>query len=507
MTGCAGKDGKMGPAGLNGVNGSNGSNAFPFTYVGNNVNSCGTCHSDIKDAWVTAKHSWAYDSLPAADQNIQYCLQCHTTGFDTHLANFGDTVSTVNRGPDRFGFDDAYINRDSVRIAALKNVQCEACHGAYYDGYDNNPHQEHVTVDDQVHSDGTSASLCVKCHGEIQLAEWKTSRHGSMFDSAYTRESFRAEWANASQTAWNTIGSLSNCWECHVAEGFIHANDPTDPLFASPPAVGDGASMIGCATCHDQHGNSNKYQLRNLTDEKTVYFANSTVSRPPQKTMTGYGTSQACVQCHHDRRDTTSVKGQIASGNTRFGSHDSPQMDEFIGAGCYEIADSSLVGLTGILPYDNNRNHSHNSTAVADSAGRVGCVMCHMPIVGVSPKHTEHKFAADIVTCQRCHSGAASFETITMGNGGSIPELDALAAQLRNLLNPQGADAYTISDDSLGSPRALAGHTTPQSTVKTRKAAWAWNFWRHDLSHGVHNPKYTKAILTNAIAYLNSTNP
>ncbi|MDK9698808.1 MAG: multiheme c-type cytochrome [bacterium] len=483
LVGCEGKEGKQGPAGPAGQNGNNGQSAFTTTYVGDDATTCNSCHATTVASWKTTGHYWAYDSLDAASKAKPYCLQCHTTGYDSP-ANFADT-SIVTRGPDRYGFDDywpAQTAHDSMRLTALKNVQCEACHGPHNDVVYNRSHTPELSLMTRKVG-GEYSSLCVKCH-DTQLAEYDSSGHAHPMQ-VETPEDFYDEFVRATWST-NPVGSLNNCWECHTSEGFIKANDP-DWAAMAMPARGN-VDGVGCVTCHDPHSNgSGTAQLRNISDEVTTYF--NAATNTPQRTFTGYGASQTCVQCHKDRRDSSSVRGQIVNGNTRFGPHGSPQMDMFVGGGAYEIPDSSLPGRTY------NRTHVHQTAA--NASGRKACVMCHMNLTAESPQHHLHNFKPEVAACTGCHGGATSFASIVGSLNAGRNQLDTLAAQLERILTNNGA----ISLDSLGSPR------NGQSTQKSRKAAWALRYYQNDKSHGAHNPAYAKDLLTNALNYLDSTNP
>lgn len=76
------------------------------------VHTCARCHSDAARSYAQSKHAQAFQSLvtKGQDQNGE-CVACHVVGFDH--------VNGYDRVP-----DPKVQGRD-----ALKNVQCEACHG------------------------------------------------------------------------------------------------------------------------------------------------------------------------------------------------------------------------------------------------------------------------------------------------------------------------------------------------------------------------------------------
>jgi RecJ-like exonuclease len=74
------------------------------TYVG--VKVCAKCHADAKTFWDTTKHGHAYATLSSQNKEFNLdCVSCHVTGYDQPG---GSSVTHVD---------------------ALKDVQCEVCHG------------------------------------------------------------------------------------------------------------------------------------------------------------------------------------------------------------------------------------------------------------------------------------------------------------------------------------------------------------------------------------------
>ena len=446
--GCEGPKGDTGSQGSQGPTGPEGPEGpgYPtFTYLGDDGNTCAHCHASTVEMWDGTLHSEAYATLvDGGDQDDLFCLQCHTLGFDSPISE-GDTSITVH-GPDMTGFDDYWPPanaEDSARIAILKNVQCESCHGPMGPTIYN--HEPMVSFATRAEG-GVELSLCAKCHE--QVTEWETSGHGTVLQRhEMTIEEFSEEFGR------------SSCYTCHTAEGFASNNDPALAGMAIPETV----SQIGCPACHTPHDGTLDFQLRNLDDVTVLYDANEAA------TFTGKGSAQICAQCHHGRRDVASVEDQIENGNAHFGPHESPQMDEYVGSGCYEIDG-----------YTYERSHSHQSIPQA-------CVSCHMTDVShgdFQPEVAGHDFMPSLTACQPCHPGLTSFDL-----NGFQSDVDDM---LDELLTAIGVS----SPDSLGSATA----TTPDQ----RKAGFAYAFVSADASHGVHNPAYTLSLLENAIDYANS---
>lgn len=456
--GCEGDQGEQGPEGPPGPPGEDFSS---YTYQGNYGEACLHCHANNVDFVLATNHTEAFNDLGDNQDNL-YCLQCHTTGFDSDVA-FGDTViAPENRGPDEDGYDD-YVGVDTEEAAerrlALEGVQCESCHGPM--GPDFNAHKPDISF--STHTDpatGESTSLCASCH-LTQLEEWAESGHAL------------AEGGDPEALA-DRFGR-SSCEGCHTSEGFIKANDPAYATYD----FGGKYSQIGCATCHDPHkgeaGGGNYAQLRNTSVREVLYTFPYQPGDPEVPAMEGYGPAQTCAQCHRGRRDTQNVMGQIANGYKYFGPHSSPQMDMYIGAGSYQIAGKT---------YDNT--HQHQAIATA-------CVECHMvreiELRGETVDHAFHTWDPTVGNCLPCHAGAPDFDM-----NGAQTQIQGKLDQLAVLFG------YTDFADL----EANWDSTDPAVQVWEREALYAAFFVFDDGSLGVHNPDYANSLLDNAIAYADS---
>ncbi len=442
-----------GPEGPQGEQGTQGPLNPGYTYLGDDANTCNHCHDGTVAAWEETHHAEAYAALEMIGQHEDpYCLQCHTTGWDAEVTYEGDDP-IITPGSDLNGFDDYWppaSAEDEERIEALKNVQCESCHGAMGPTiYDHSPMVNFNTG----LFDDSDPSMCSKCHEQVE--EWQESGHGLVLEHhGMTLEEFNDEW-----------NSFSSCWECHTAEGFVSANDEYWAAEGRP----EQAHMISCQTCHDPHDATNDHHLRNL-DPVTVAY--DTVYAA---TFEGYETAQICAQCHHARRSNSNVVGQIENGYAHFGPHGSPQMDMAVGSGSYEIAG-----------YDYDRDHAHQSLAES-------CVTCHM----TTREHSDplgwkggHDFEPSVIACQPCH--AELTEEGNFDHGGGVTEINELLVQLQEAIGPD------IDPEDYGDAEV----TTPEQ----RMAAYAYVFVMNDGSHGVHNPEYAESLLENAIDFMQAEN-
>ncbi|HOX24150.1 MAG TPA: multiheme c-type cytochrome [Candidatus Krumholzibacteria bacterium] len=480
LMGCEGDEGPRGPAGPPGDDGT----LFDFTYVGDKGEACNHCHNSTVDAVLLTAHSDAYDDLEGESAANPYCLQCHTTGWDRAVTYTG-VWATEN--PDTNGYDDYFdvAGADAAaRRASLEGVQCESCHGPMGPDFnDHRPIVKFATIDEHDPANITEddiVSSCYPCHG--------TQFEGPSGDFATgyaTSGHANPEFADDLVAFSDEFGGGS-CSVCHTSEGFIRANDPAFATYE----FGELVSFIGCVTCHDPHmgaeSGGNEAQLRNLTAEPVQYTFPYDPDDPEVPEMDGYGPGQLCAQCHHARRNTTSVLGQIDNGNAHFGPHGSPQMDMFIGAGCYEIP-----GYT----YDREAMHQGYEK---------GCVSCHMlretTLHGEeNVPHAFHNFRPSNQSsntgpnCAGCHEDPPAGDDEFFDFGSGQTEVVALMDELSVLFGYADHEGF------------LAGLDEDNLTWERwqREAAYALIFVYNDGSMGVHNPVYAKDLLENAIAYYN----
>jgi predicted CXXCH cytochrome family protein len=309
--------------------------------------SCSSCHqsgnigSPKYDTYKNTLHAWAYDSLKTV---LTYdCLSCHTTGWVPGQNNYGadeyvleDTTKTPN-----------YVITNITAFNRVKNVGCEACHGAF--GIRNqsptgpadtlilgNNHWNFGTTN----KPDWSAELCGKCHEGVHnpyYDEWRQSIH--------------------SQSNISFVVTNKACVRCHVAQNFV--------LWASnPPAYRDTILVTGsdimpltCVACHDPHARNNDHQLRfPITQKSTI-----------------------CDQCHNNA-DT------IILGST---PHQTTSK---------VLTGSPLFGYQ--YPGETYINSAHTYAATER------CVNCHVyasPFNGQTSA-TGHTFFPRVEACRSCHS-------------------------------------------------------------------------------------------------------
>jgi predicted CXXCH cytochrome family protein len=335
------------------------STAFGQNYSGATTTfpGCGTsgCHDTAERPeflqWMGTAHASAYDSLSAFVQQTARCLECHTTGWDTTMANLGADDFVTVADPYEGNFNVTID--DSTEFFKKTNVQCEACHGPTEFSV-NHPPPTLITAED-----------CGQCHqGQHTpyLENWLESKHA-------------ISNSNANPFLQGKFRNDPNCSGCHTFQGLIQfvGTTPADTLnnipdIANPP--GDAALPVVCATCHDPHDAMNEGQLR-------------------------LPAADLCVKCHNP---------QLAKLELGDEPHNTPSA-MFAGEGAFEFP-----GFT----YRRMEDESHQTTPPASDRKCVTChVFMTAFDDGGTPEdpsddvlaNTGHTFEPRIESCEQagCH--------------------------------------------------------------------------------------------------------
>jgi hypothetical protein len=283
-------------------------------------------------------------------------------------------------------------------------------------------------------ADGDLSQLtCTQCHNSTNIITGKL-----------------ADW---DQSAHGTGGSFlyaggrGSCAGCHSGASFsdMIANGENWSNFSGG---GDPqATRQDCRTCHQVHvtGTEADWALTTSTAVALEAVEGQTWDR---------GTSNLCVNCHQPRRimDAADADGNVTITSSHWGPH-------------YGAQSSMLLGVGGAID---------GSPALHYTLVDNGCVTCHLG------EGDEHSFVPTVAACTQCHSDAESFDI-----NGAVTEIGAMIDEL-------GAGLVTagLLDEEF--------HPIGGTVATEAQAAAVWNY-RHiyqDHSHGVHNPAYTKALLT-----------
>jgi hypothetical protein len=418
------------------------------------------------------------------------CMRCHTVGWEslTDNGNFGFLANQGAKNIPPTSFDSTWwkglptsggdylisyqdqsvYNKLTPQLIATGSIGCESCHGPANDHATLTPNKTTISI-------SADAGVCNQCHeapkGHSIGYFWRGSTHASMTVSA--AESNR-----------------NTCWPCHNGTAFIAFSDAWAAgrkiTSADSAKVDPNFKSISCAVCHDPHGNSNDFNLRYTKIDTLVNG---------YKVPAGVGgNGQMCMNCHHARNNNvTLVKNQMAKFGDRFYPHYSPQADMYLGTNAWEFG-WKLEGL-----------NTHGGL-------KDGCVTCHMSQRMVVPNYTktqsDHGMSMSengvdkVEACVDCHGPIKSFKDIKAsydydGDGqieSAVDEVDGLMTKLKAKLplDATGEPVTAAADSMLVKNFATANKLSYSSLIAS---LFNYSYVAHDMSHGIHNTKYTVAVL------------
>ena len=297
-------------------------------------------------------------------------------------------------------------------------------------------------------TDGTNGvdgnMVCMQCHTLDNKSAVESEYH-------FTR--------HFNHTAVGYAGGRKDCTACHSHEGFVETQYTGMDTTANDISI---PTAIGCLTCHDSHrtfdfeSDGKDYALRtvdpvtfNIYPEHTIEFGSS---------------SNLCVECHQPRRPAPVAddSGNFNVTSSHYGPHHAPNGTVLFGIGGYEF--------DGLDSYPAAGSSAHFTAS---------CTGCHMgSAVGDAGGHTLIPTEASCITC---HSN---------GVPDMKSEIEGLLENLKGRLQTAG-----ILD--------AEGHVvTGEFPINVAGSFYNYALIEEDLSHGVHNPKYTRALLKNSIAKL-----
>lgn len=305
-------------------------------------------------------------------------------------------------------------------------------------------------VDGQDGADGADGTaFCMECHNNTTI-------------SGFT-ESFEMS-GHVEGTSW-ARGSSSSCARCHSNEGFI--------AFAAGGSA-TGANPLTCNACHT-HGEVPVFQDEN--EDPVFIRTTAPVTLMVDETLSinleGNTNANLCANCHQARRTYEDFYGDPDENGLyeiggHYGPHHSPQVNMLIGIGGFEFQGTTNYPSSG-------------ATSTSHAEGT--CIACHM-------SEENHAFAAPTVSaCVQCHGSIDDMDV-----NGEVSEIEDMMTQLAGLLETNGA--VTITD---GVVEINEGDFVD---LETLNALWNFAFIHDDMSGGVHNPAYTKALLSNTIEAL-----
>ena len=296
-------------------------------------------------------------------------------------------------------------------------------------------------------------ATCTECHDlstdmYAKIVQWNASVHA---------------------TGGNFERNSTSCAPCHTHEGFTEV---LSTGATSTVASIENPTPQNCRTCHNIHTNYDATDFALSTEAPvTLWLNGATVD---------FGKGNLCANCHQPRVPSPmpvigGADVDITSGY--WGTHYGAQAAILGGTGGFEIAGSETY------------TNSYHTTGVAD-----GCIECHMaaPYGDQARGHTMNMTydyhgseKANTAGCETsgCHTGFSDFDY-----NGYQTEIQGLLDELRDSLL-----ANNIIDSS--------DHIVPNVAYTANQAGAFINYYLilEDRSLGVHNTKYSRALLTNSI--------
>lgn len=356
---------------------------------------------------------------------------------------------------------------------------------------------------------------CALCHEEKTFG-WRETRHATALTTLQESSSYSDECRPCHTTGWDEEDSLygaDDAWaaanqdtliyrdvQCETCHGPAsqhnnpYIDHPTDVLMADDSELWDAQL---CGRCHQETHHPFYEEWQQSAHSGSLFGSVGVVE-----------TNENCVRCHVAQ----SFQRWISSGETDFipeqpqpitcqachtaHSKDNPGQlrlplgQNIICAKCHNAKDAVpgdfnfvtedhatweiFTGTLGFTYPGQTYVNSAHTTVLAEQA----CVACHVhrtPYVSEQiPMKTGHTFEPRIEACQQCHSGATDFDIY-----GVQTEIQGLIDQLQAEINSAGASDQTT--DSYGN------------------ALFILKAMESEGSLGIHNTKYTRDLLQDAI--------
>lgn len=422
---------------------------------------CGLCHLEMVQEWSMTPHSTIFRGAidgtdPRQTHYSESCISCHTTGYDKNAASGGFYDVQTKSGwqfPSTFvDTNFAHLYNTSHQLAQLATIGCESCHG---------PGSEHPAAPPAGISISLDSKVCAKCHDapthHSVVREYAISGHGM----------------NAVQEEDAGVNG-SSCAKCHNGTGFY--------LYASGQKISGTQDVqpIACASCHDPHSEANPHQVRKVTADTL---------------MNGFkipaaGTGGLCMNCHKGRRNAETYSKKWAS---HYSPHYGTQTDMLYGQNAVQFGDKTITGVSTHTQLEDACVTCHMSAATGSVAYLLGSHTWKM-----SGPDSTGTITENVGVCESCHGPMQSFDDIKAGDDyDGSGTVEGVQTEVKGLLAKLAA---ILPKDSTGAVRtdsaAIAGNPN------FLKAVYDYYYVVNDGSYGVHNAKYTFAILTRALGTL-----
>lgn len=429
------------------------------------LTTCGNCHANTQQQWVSTKHAQAWGDLPVPQG--ANCVGCHTVNERGNSATAASGYSVV-------------------QDAAYHDVQCESCHGPGY---------THAVTPDvgtpplpKIGQNDPGAS-CVSCHSGTHhpfTEQWAASGHN---DSA-----------GMASPAQNP-----SCTGCHEGKAaIIRFNGGQTTRYSDSV----GTKTILCVVCHDPHGSAYPHQLRGPIDSPDpsvnlcmrCHLRNAVPSSSFTRGQKGAHSAQGPVLMGEGAGWTPpGFYVDSAGGFTTHGSTANPRLC----AGCHVVA-FDVIDSTGTT--FNSTGHLFAAAPCVDGSG--------IPVADDSCAH--NSTARNWTSCTEagCHASASVAANLLNNERATV--LALVQALWKDVDGDRTLDAFPTDSGALAEVWANTPAEFNGSNALTTAEGALWNammfaeksqYDHSDGSFGVHNPFFYEALLSATIAAVNTAYP
>jgi hypothetical protein len=468
------------------------------------------------DKWAKTPHATMFERalkgelevVEETDQGLyaKNCIQCHTTGFQAQLnnGNYG-YLAHVLPAPSPNSWDstwyaglpytadgrdvmikrgiDTIWNKMPTALLPVAKIGCESCHG---------PALDHK-------NSGDKAKMAVSLEDDACNVCHDGSRRHSL--GTWARTALHATVPSATEPYGHVTSS--GCVPCHYGGSFVKwvkNNKSTSGIFTSS----DVGTPISCPVCHDPHDtlNADLYQLR------TVEVTLKNGFTPP-----GRNAGYLCMNCHQSRYDVaTKVKPNSPpyyGFSSRYYPHHSNQGDMLFGTNSYNFEDSRLADLKTHASLEGTCATCHMQPRNTGSGNALSNHALWMDDEHyVNPGNNPQFYPVD--ACKSCHGEIEKYDDIkAMYDYDRDGTVEAVESEVAGLLDTLRA---WLPKDATGEPIGGGIVTAADSALVAGRfdyvaGIWTYYFVKEDRSMGMHNAKYTVAILQKALGWYPENTP
>lgn len=465
---------------------------YAGSYVG--VAVCANCHSGSVmpnkiTEWKETGHADKFERTFASySASSDYCLRCHTAGYDesAKAGGFADAAKKAGWDPAKSSLA-AWLksgNWTAAQVMAspmgqFANIQCESCHGP------GSTHTKALSYE---------PGVCSQCHA--QELQWRNSGH-------------------ANSGANNLRMASGECVKCHTGQGFVKVqirgeeavtpSQARDGLKATIPEPGS-MSPIACATCHDPHAMTEPFE------KSTGHMASLQLRLSGNITMRNGVTVDAkenavCVACHNDERDLTYKADYLAGKYTR-GAHRDTQADVFyhttasvfdFGKGDYISSGHDVFVGEGCVRCHMAPNPTAPAGAAADNkevinsrgVNKLVTIGGHSWSMSGAYKGTTIQ-NTEVCNNAECHGKVpvTSFDRTAFADYDGSGKVEGIQSEVKGLLKLLAAQ---LPKDAAGN--VISSVNLTNTTTLQRQALWNYNLIANDGSYGVHDGAFTVQVL------------